>query len=428
MQVQLNTKKTGIMAFLLLFAFSSLGFAVLGLLLGPGYQAGLDKRLELEVQLHRPPVPDLEPFVEFWQEVGYQLYKRAGGTELRPLKLREEYAAWLQSREEWVLVPTRPELELEPLLFQLCSELLKEGWTLQLEALEHGYNLGFWSRVAGEQPVLALEWHLEELNPKNYHRHAGGAVAVLGQYFDPAAFLKGTPQAPVLAIIIDDWGHHSPAAGPLLAYPLPLTAAVLPQLALTAELAQRAHQAGFEVLLHQPMEALDITLPLGPGGIYRDMGREEIASILAQNLASMPMAAGVSNHMGSLVTEDRAAMGSILEVVGELGLFFVDSRTSSRSVAAVVAAELGMPLGRNDLFIDNEDDVEKIKTQLRAGLDLARRRGWAVVIGHVRPATADALWAMLPELLSSGVELVPISRALITPAGPGGDSGPALPQ
>jgi polysaccharide deacetylase 2 family uncharacterized protein YibQ len=39
------------------------------------------------------------------------------------------------------------------------------------------------------------------------------------------------------------------------------------------------------------------------------------------------------------------------------------------------------------------------------------------VIGHVRPATADALWEMIPELLSSGVELVPISRVLFTPGG-----------
>jgi len=110
-------------------------------------------------------------------------------------------------------------------------------------------------------------------------------------------------------------------------------------------------------------------------------------------------------------------MESILRTVGEQGLFFVDSRTSSRSVVAQTAGELGVPYGVNDLFIDNENDPEQIKGQLRAGLSLAQRRGYAVVIGHVRPATAQALWEMVPELLSSGVELVPISRVLFSSGG-----------
>jgi polysaccharide deacetylase 2 family uncharacterized protein YibQ len=92
----------------------------------------------------------------------------------------------------------------------------------------------------------------------------------------------------------------------------------------------------------------------------------------------------------------------------------LDSRTSSRSVVSAVAAELGVSFGANDLFIDNDNDVEKIKGQIRAGLRLAKQQGHAVVIGHVRSATADALWDMVPELLSSGVELVPISQMLFS--------------
>ncbi len=429
MQLQLDTRKTGILAFLVVFAFSSLGFAVLGLILGPDYRAGWDKRHELEVQILRPQVPDLESWEGFWQGAGFQLLKREQGSELRMLKGSEGSAAWVQSLEHWVLVPTAPDLDLESQLFRLCSELLSAGWVLQLEAVEHGYNLGFWSAIAGSgQKVMALQWQIERLTPKNYQQHAGGAIPVLGEFFDPTGFRKGTPEAPVLAIVIDDWGHASPAAGPLLAYPLPLTVAVLPQLALSAELAERAYASGHEVILHQPMEALDTSLPLGPGGIYVNMEPSEIEDVLRENLADLPMAVGVSNHMGSLVTGDRVAMRTILETVRELGLFFMDSRTSSRSVVLAVAAELGLPVGRNDLFIDNEPDVEIIKTQLRAGLNLARRQGRAVVIGHVRPATADALWAMLPELLSSGVQLVPISQLLFIPAVPGDDTEPVLPQ
>lgn len=39
-QLRLDTERTSIVAFLVVFAFSSLGFAVLGLILGPESQAG----------------------------------------------------------------------------------------------------------------------------------------------------------------------------------------------------------------------------------------------------------------------------------------------------------------------------------------------------------------------------------------------------
>lgn len=418
MQLQLDTKKTCIMALLALFAFSSLGFAVFGLIMGPDHRIGLERRSEVEVEIRRPQVPDLEEFVQVWHGAGYDLFKREQNCQLQPAGQAAEPWAWIQCREQWVLVPREPGLDLTGFLFQLCSAFLEEGWALQLEAAEYGYTLGFWSHVQGSsQRVLALEWQLEELNPRNYREHAAGLVPVLGEYFDPLGFARRTPQAPVLAIIIDDWGHHSPAAEPLIAFPLPLTVAVLPQLDLTVDLALKAQAAGHEVILHQPMEALDTSLPLGPGGIYREMEPGEVDAVLRDNLARLPMAVGVSNHMGSLVTEDPQAMESILRTVGEQGLFFVDSRTSSRSVVAQTAGELGVPYGVNDLFIDNENDPEQIKGQLRAGLSLAQRRGYAVVIGHVRPATAQALWEMVPELLSSGVELVPISRVLFSSGG-----------
>lgn len=415
MRLQLDKKRTLSLAVLALFAFTSLGFAVFGLLFGPGHKSGLDKRYTLEVPIFSPRVPELDSFLAFWEESGFFLVKREARSEIRPLPGSGQTAAWIQGLEHWVLVPTEPELDLGAALFRLCSEFLHQGWPLQLEAREHGYTLGFLSSVQGGQEVLALKWQLDQLNPRNYGEHVGGIIPVLGEPFDPAAFRKGTPEAPLLAVVIDDWGHNSSAAGPLISFPLPLTVAVLPKLIMTAELAERAHAAGHEVILHQPMEALDTSLALGPGGIYRSMEAEEVAAVLRENLSGLPMAVGVSNHMGSLVTEDAQAMESVLETVRDLGMYFLDSRTTNRSVVAQVARAVGVPYGENDLFLDNENEVDKIKAQLRIGLQLAKRQGQAVVIGHVRPATAVALWEMIPELLSSGVELVPISRVLTTP-------------
>lgn len=142
------------------------------------------------------------------------------------------------------------------------------------------------------------------------------------------------------------------------------------------------------------------------------MAAEEIERRLWANLASLPVVVGVNNHMGSKVTEHGETMEQVLSVLQELGLFFVDSGTTSRSVAGQTAQGLGVPYARNNLFIDNENDVDKIKEQLRIGLELAKKRGHAILIGHVRPNTAKALWEMIPEFLAEDVDFVPVSQLL----------------
>ena len=411
-QFRLDEDKTSIVVLLAVLAMSSLGFAILSLVLGPELQVALEQRPEVEVQIARPQVPELNELAEFWEESGYTVLKRNQDYGLqRSASLDRE--VWIQGRETLVLVPLRYEAKLSSLVMQLSASFLEAGWMIQLEATDHGYSIGFWSSVPGwDHKVLAYLWDIELLNPQNYDYHYGGFIPVMGQLFDPEGFRRGTPEAPVLALIIDDWGYDTPAANPMIAYPFPLTMAVLPHLGASRELSERIHRAGHEVILHQPMEALDASLELGPGGITLGMDRAEVEARLRKNAASLPMAVGVSNHMGSSITADYGTMTHVIEVMKELGLFFVDSRTTTASVAAEVAGELGVPYGVNGFFIDNESDVDKTKTQVRLGLALAQKQGHAVMIGHVRPTTVIALWELIPEFLDSGVRLVSISELL----------------
>ena len=397
---------------MVVLALSSLGFAVLGLVLSPELGLDLGPGRQLELEIVRPEVPDLSHLGDFWIDMGYTVLDRQQVYSVQRSSVQPDQVL-VQGQETLVLVPERHDIRLSRAVLQLSELFLDEGWMIQLEANEYGYTIGFWGHVAGSQArVLAYEWQIELLNPQNYDYYYGGLISVMGEPFDPKGFMKGTPEAPVLALIIDDWGYPTLAAEPLIAYPLPLTMAVLPRLDLSQKLSERLYAAGHEVILHQPMEALDSNLDLGPGGITEGMDSAEVRDLLKENLASLPVAVGLNNHMGSLITADYETMGTVLDVVKELGLFFVDSRTSTNSVVAEVARQVGVPFGVNNFFIDNESDVEKIRAQIRAGLTLAQNRGHAVLIGHVRPATADALWAMIPEFLDSGVQLVPISRLL----------------
>ena len=62
------------------------------------------------------------------------------------------------------------------------------------------------------------------------------------------------PPKPKLAFVIDDWGHRWEAAEGFLELQVPMTFAVLPYLPKTSEHAARAAAAGYEVILHLPME------------------------------------------------------------------------------------------------------------------------------------------------------------------------------
>ena len=99
-------------------------------------------------------------------------------------------------------------------------------------------------------------------------------------------------------------------------------------------------------------------------------------------------------------------------MIGEKGLFFLDSRTSAESVGYDVARSASVPTARRDLFLDEVDDREAIGEALDRLIALARARGAAIGIAHPRPATLAAFERRLPRLAGEGIELVPVSFLL----------------
>jgi len=210
-------------------------------------------------------------------------------------------------------------------------------------------------------------------------------------------------------VIFDDAGGSLQDLADIMAIGRPVTVAVLPGLRYSKEVALRARAGSVEVLMHLPLEADNSGRRLGPGGISTDMTDEEIAAIVVADLAAVPGASGVNNHMGSRATADARVMRSVLGVVKDHGLIFVDSMTSGRSVAASLADEMGIPMARRHVFLDNENEPQAIRAQLRSLISIARRRGSAVGIGHATRLTPKVLAQMLPEFDRLGIELVPVS-------------------
>lgn len=221
---------------------------------------------------------------------------------------------------------------------------------------------------------------------------------------------RQAPRASV-AIVIDDMGLDRPRSDRAVRLPGTLTLAYLPYAEALAAQTRAARAAGHEVILHLPMEPRGGQNP-GPGALKASLGEAENLARLRAALAAVPGAVGVNNHMGSRFTEDAAALAPILAEIGALGLYFLDSRTSPRSLAYTTARELGLPTLGRDVFLDDSDAPEAIARQIAAMEARARRTGSVIAIGHPREATLAALEAWLIEAPERGFATVPLSSRL----------------
>lgn len=218
------------------------------------------------------------------------------------------------------------------------------------------------------------------------------------------------------AIVIDDLGQDLKTAHQLLEIPYPLTFSVLPHLPASRETAIAVARGGREVMLHLPMEPLaGPRLSPGQGALLVGMGATEVDGIVEADLASVPNAAGVNNHMGSRATSDPALMAEVMKELAARRLFFIDSRTAPSTLAFDAAREAGVPAFYRSVFLDNTETVDYTLDQLRSFRALVERQGVALAIGHPHPTTIAALGRFLPELERADVELVPASRLVRLP-------------
>jgi len=224
-----------------------------------------------------------------------------------------------------------------------------------------------------------------------------------------------TAQAqPLISIIIDDIGDRYDYGRRALELPGALTYSILPHTPYAAHFARQAHRQGREVMLHLPMQA-EAGNRLGPGGVTLDMTEQAFRATVRDNLAAVPHARGINNHMGSLLTRHPGHMDWLMsEMNAQGGLFFVDSVTTVRTVAAHVALEHGLPTTRRDVFLDSATDPDSIRRQFARLLAVAHEQGSALAIGHPYPGTLQVLAEVLPQLGMYGVRLVPVSQLIIT--------------
>ena len=216
-----------------------------------------------------------------------------------------------------------------------------------------------------------------------------------------------------LVFVFDDGGQNLDHLKKFLALPFPITVAVLPQITHSRESAEMVRKSGNELILHQPMQALNAKVNPGPGAITPDMTEDEIISMLFLNINELGQISGMNNHEGSAITADAEKMSIVLKTASENGIYFLDSRTNSESKVPYVASELGYSYYERNIFLDNTKKRADILAELTKGLGIANKNGVAIMIGHVWSADVlpDLLKEIYPELKQKGYTFTTVSKS-----------------
>ncbi|KFC00026.1 putative polysaccharide deacetylase [Trabulsiella guamensis ATCC 49490] len=200
-----------------------------------------------------------------------------------------------------------------------------------------------------------------------------------------------------LAIVIDDFGYRPQTENQVLALPAALSVAVLPNAPHAREMATKAHNSGHEVLIHLPMAPLS-KQPLEKDTLRPDMNSDEIDRIIREAVNNVPFAVGLNNHMGSAMTSNLFGMEKVMQSLSRYNLYFLDSMTIGNSQALRASTGTGVKVIKRKVFLDDTQNEADIRYQFNRAVQLARRNGSAIAIGHPHPSTVRVLQQMIYSL------------------------------
>ncbi len=279
-----------------------------------------------------------------------------------------------------------------------------------------GLGLFFKNSYSPKKKVVVVETEIKEPTEATVPKSEND-----NQPLDIFAELSNTPfvknaviidkeiKTPVVAIIIDDMGIDMLKSRQILEFNLPFNVSFLTYAPNIQSQIDFARKSGKEIMLHVPMQALHDNYDYGGDYLSTDKSRFENLEILNTQLNKAKGYIGINNHMGSKFTADMAQMTAVMEELTKRGLAFIDSKTNSESKGDEIASFLKLPYVARDVFLDDSNKEEDIIKSLIKLETIAKKRGYAVAIGHPRKNTIKILKQWFDTISQRGIEIVPIS-------------------
>ncbi len=213
---------------------------------------------------------------------------------------------------------------------------------------------------------------------------------------------------PLVAIIIDDIGNNKSSIDKLSKIKFKFAFSILPNSNFRDYGREIAKKHGKQIMLHLPLEPIKSNgykLNLN-GFLLVSMRDELIGNYTEEYLDMVPEAKGVNNHTGSLFTTRTDKMKIVLKIIKRRKLFFIDSKTTAKTIAYKLAKKMKIPSGIRDIFLDG--DSERITIlNFKHLFSIAKEKGFAIGIGHPKPETIKVLTEDVKRLAKKyNVELV----------------------
>jgi polysaccharide deacetylase 2 family uncharacterized protein YibQ len=227
---------------------------------------------------------------------------------------------------------------------------------------------------------------VKSLSAKKVKEEKKKPQSVIKQKNISLAPLGGKPK---LVIIIDDVSTSAQLKR-IKALDIKVTPSIFPP----SELSMKSHR------LAKGLDHYMIHLPMSSGSkqfnkqfktLKTTHTKAQIEARAKELRKLFPTARYINNHTGSVFTDDYNAMQTLYTALRNEDFVFVDSRTIASTKVPKIAAKSGDAYVARDIFIDNEHTVPYIHTQLRQAVKMAKKKGYAIAIGHPHRMTMKAL-------------------------------------
>ena len=202
-------------------------------------------------------------------------------------------------------------------------------------------------------------------------------------------FIYDKKVKPKIAIVIDDVTTQA-QKDKILSMGYKINMAFLPPTKTHPDSAKIAQSLSFH-MIHFPMQASSAFKGEEINTLTINDSYETIEKRVKQLREWYPNAVYTNNHTGSVFTENEEAVDKLFRALKKYNFIFVDSRTSAKSVAKKYAKKYDMPYIVRNTFIDNDRDFKSIQNQLKKAIEIAKKQGYAIAIGHPHTVTLEVL-------------------------------------
>ena len=217
--------------------------------------------------------------------------------------------------------------------------------------------------------------------------------------FTPNSSVKGRAK---LVLIIDDVATFEHASM-IKSIGLKITPSIFPATKTHPDTPNIARTFEF-YMIHLPMQAKHFDSP-EIGTLTINESFESMLEKIKKIRKDFPRAKYTNNHTGSRFTSDYDAMDKAYRALIEQGFIFVDSKTIAQTAVARAAKKYNQPYISRDIFLDDDPSAAAVKRELVAAVNLAKKRGYAIAIGHPKKNTIAVIKASKNNILKD-VEVV----------------------